>query len=149
VKFEQRLTDRVLDLNAPKADGDIQKMLLEAVAEEALNNYGVRSNVDPKTLKNYLNKMDAKVVEKADVKNSSRSKAFKDIRTPMSLVGLQGQVSDQNLFSSDDISIYANDVDKPTVIATDRAIKLLRPREKWQLRQRNESKESSAKIQHV
>jgi len=63
-KLEQRLTDRVLDLNAPKADGDIQKMLLEAVAEEALNNYGVRSNVDPKTLKNYLNKMDAKVVEK-------------------------------------------------------------------------------------
>jgi len=64
----------------PKLMAIYKKMLLKAVAEKAPNNYGVRSNVDPKTLNNYLNKMDAKVVEKADVKNSSRSKAFKDIR---------------------------------------------------------------------
>lgn len=131
-KLEKRLTDRALELDAPKADGEMQKLFLDAIKEEAPHTYVSQQNIDPKTLKSYLDKMDAKGVENADVKNPSRSKAFKDIRTPMSLVdvleSLQGQVLDldRNFFSSDDVAIYANDTDKPTVIATRRAIDILK-----------------------
>lgn len=65
----------------------------------------------------------------ADVKNSTRFKAFDNIRNPISLCAvlysIYGLVDPELVFSSDDVSVLLNEWSKPEVLTTKAAAKIL------------------------
>jgi hypothetical protein len=122
--------EQTLHLNAPNASGGFSKLVLDQMRSEQPNSHAADDEkaISRRTLARYKN--EAELVKlKADTKANARTVAFQNIRNPLSLCATLEAVFrrvDEELFlSSDDVGIVLNGWDKPTVVTTQEAAKIL------------------------
>lgn len=125
--LERKVTERGLTLDAPKSGPEFAKLMQES-AEEAKDDDEEVTLCD-QTIRNYKKRFLS--FDNADVKSSGRVKAFLNIRNPLSLCAMLKMFQKRGLnkkliCSTDDTSILLGNIyDKPTVILTEEARRIL------------------------
>eukprot|EP01038_Epipyxis_sp_PR26KG_P016842 gene16842-23069_t len=125
-----QITEETLNLNA-SYKRKVESMMNDKHSEEFgySEQVDASENVSRSTQWKYRQAMGLVEGIKDDVKAKARQKAFLNLRNPLSLCAsltvVSEEVDSELFFSSDDVSILVNGWDKPTVITTKEAQKLL------------------------
>lgn len=127
-----QLTQSSLSLKSIHVGEEFENLVKAQMAAESKNGFGLGNaeEISDKTLDRLIEEIKA-TKRSAKVKTPARSAAHDDIRSPLALCGVLGNVFekvDASLFvSSDDVSILVNDNKEPhIVLTTQEAIKLLK-----------------------
>lgn len=119
-----------MHLKSVKKVKKAEELFVKYIKEEA-NNKFIEPKVARETIRRHLVEMGVITVKRADIKNTSRQKAFMNIRNPLSLVAMMRvihrRIDPALVFSSDDVSVLLNGwTERPSVLTTKEAIKLLK-----------------------
>lgn len=126
-KLREKVHTNALNLQAPKSAHEFGKLMQEIVEE--VRDDDVEVTFTDQTRNNY--KKLFKQVDNADVKSSSRRKAFLNMRNPLSLCAMLRMFQKRGvvgslIYSCDDTSILLGNMDdKPTIILTEEAHQIL------------------------
>ncbi len=130
-EVRSRIHTDSLKLNAPAGRHGVHKVLIDVAKSKLKNKRSKKAfKISTSTLDKAMKQIPKLItVEKASVKNSSRSDAFTILRNSISLCAVlesvYKSVNSQLYFSSDDVSVLLNGDEKPSVITTEEARKIL------------------------